>query len=94
MELHIPPRWHYVGTFCALGRLFFVLGWFLSASCTFLALVGPFFRASGCSGLDFECSGAGFGAFKTTFVNDFWRLQARITEMLFMQQNHSFCDVL
>ena len=90
----LGPCWPYVGTFFALERLFFALGWFLSASCTFLAHVGRFFRALGRSGLDFGWSGAGFGAFKTEFVEDFWRSQARTTEMLFMQQNHNFCYVL
>ena len=90
----LGPCWPYVGTFFALERLFFALGWFLSASCTFFAHVGRFFRALGRSGLDFGWSGAGFGAFKTEFVEDFWRSHARTTEMLFMQQNHSFCYVL
>ena len=53
-----------------------------------------FFQALGRSGLDFEGSGVGFGAFTTTFVDDFGCWQARIAEMLLMQQNHSFCDVL
>ena len=86
--------WVHVGTFFALERLFFAVGWFLSASCTFLAHVGRFFRAWGRCWLDFGWSGQGFGRFKTTFVDDFWRYQTRITEILFMQQNHSFCDVL
>ena len=85
---------HYVGTCFALGRLFFVLGWILSASCTFLAHVGRFFRASGRSGLDFGWSEAGFGTFKTTFDDVFGHSQARITKMLLMQRNDSFCDVL
>ena len=62
----------HVGTFLALGRLFFGLGWFLNDSCTFFAHVGRFFRALGRSGLDFGRSGVGFGAFTTTFVDDFW----------------------
>ena len=90
----LGPCWHAVDSFFALGRLFFALGWFLSASCGFFAHVGRFFRALGRSGLDLGWSGEGFGAFKTTFVDDFWRQQARITEMLLMQQNHSFYDVL
>ena len=85
--------WHYAGAFFTLGRLFFALGWFLSASCTFLAHVGRFSRAWGRSGLDFGWSGQGFKAFKTTFVDDFWRQQERITGMLPMQQDHRFCDV-
>ena len=92
--MQILPSWAHVGTFFALGRLFFARGWVLNASCTFVAHVGRFFRAWGRSGLDFGWSGQGFGAFKTTFVDDFWRLQARITEMLLMQQSCSFCDVL
>ena len=64
--------WDHVGTFFALGRLFFGLGRFLSDSCTFFPHVGHFFRVLGRSGLDFEGSGAGFGTFKTTFVVDFW----------------------
>ena len=94
MEVETPSCWGHVGTFFALGRLFFALGWFLNASCTFLAHVGRFFRAWGRSGLDFALSRQGFGAFKTTFVDDFCRWHASITEMLLMQQNHSFCDVL
>ena len=86
--------WHYAGAFFTLGRLFFALGWFLSASCTFLARVGRFFRALDRSGLDFGWSEAGFGALRTTFEDVFGHSQARITEMLLMQQNHSFCDVL
>ena len=65
------PCWAHVGTFLALGRLFFALGWFLSASCTFLARVGRFFRAWGRCGGDFGWSGQGFGTFTTTFVDDF-----------------------
>ena len=94
LEAKILPCWQYVGTFFALGRLFFDLGWILSALCTFLAYVGRFFRALGRSGLDFGWSEAGFGAFKTTFDDVFGHSQARITEMLLMQQNHNFCDVL
>ncbi len=67
----LGPSWHYVGTFFALGRLFFTLAWFLNASCTFLAHVGRFFRAWGRCGLDFGGSGQGFGAFTTTLVDDF-----------------------
>ena len=94
MELQIPPRWDHVGTFFAPGRLFFALGHLLGVCWAFFAHVGRFFRALGRSGLDFGWSGAGFRAFKTEFVEDFWRSQARTTEMLFMQQNHSFCYVL
>ena len=72
MEAETGACWDHVGSFFALGRLFFVLGWSLTASCTFLAHVGRFFRALGSSGLDFEGSGVGFGAFTTTFVDDFW----------------------
>ena len=86
--------WVHVGTFFALGRLFFALGWFLNVFCTFLAHVGRFFRALGRPGLDFGSSGPGFRAFKTTFGDVFWRWHARVAEMLIMQQNHSFCDVL
>ena len=68
----LGPCWHYVGSFFALGRLFFDLGWFLSDSWTFFPHVGCFFRALNRSGHDFEGSGAGFGALKTTFVADFW----------------------
>ena len=32
MEVQIPPRWHYVGTFFALGHLFFALGCLLGAA--------------------------------------------------------------
>ena len=62
--------WAHVGTFFALGRLFFTLAWFLNASCTFLAHVGRFFRAWSRCGLDFGWSGQGFGRFKTTFVDE------------------------
>ena len=86
--------WHYAGSFFALGRLFFALGWFSSASCTFLAHVGRFFRALDRSGLDFGWSEAGFGAFRNTFEDVFEHSRARITEMLLMQQNHSFGNVL
>ena len=79
--------------FSLLGAFFCALGWFVNASCTSLAHVGRFFRAWGRSGLDFGRSGQGFGAFKTTFVDDLCRWQARITEMLFIQQNHNFGDV-
>ena len=78
----------------ALGRLFFALGWFLNVFCTFLVHVGRFFRALGRPGLDFGSSGPGFRASKTTFDDVFWRSRARVAEMLVMQQNHSFCDVL
>ena len=80
--------------FSLLGVFFFALGWFLSASCIFFAHVGRFFRALGRCGLDFGWSEAGFGAFKTTFDDVFGHSQARITEMLLMQRNHNFCDVL
>ena len=93
-QAKILACWGHVGTFFALGRLFFALGWFLSASCTFLARVGRFFRALDRSGLDFGWSEASFGALKATFEDVFGPSQARITEMLLMQQNHSFCDVL
>ena len=86
--------WGHVGTFFALGRLFFALGWFLNVFCTFLAHVGRFFRTLGRPGLDFGSSGPGFRAFKTTFDDVFWRSHARVAEMLIMQQNHNFCDVL
>ena len=61
----------YVDIFFALGWLFFALGRSLSASCTFETHVGRFFRADGRYGLDFGWSGQGFGAFTTTFVDDF-----------------------
>ena len=64
------PCWAHVGTFFALGRIFFVLGWFLNTSCTFLAHVGRFFRAWGRCGLDFGWSGEGFGRLKTTFADE------------------------
>ena len=90
------PRlcWPYVGVFFAPGRLFFALGRFVGASGTFFAHFDRFFRVLGRSELDFGWSGAGFGAFKTTFLAACWCQQAHVTEMLFMQQNHSFCDVL
>ena len=87
------PCWAHVGTFFALGRLFFALGWFLNVFCTFLAHVGRFFPTLGRPGLDFGSSGPGFRAFKTTFDDVFWRSHARVAEMLIRQQNHSFCDV-
>ena len=43
MEVETPPSWIHVGTFFALGRLVFALGWFLNASCTFLGHVGGCF---------------------------------------------------
>ena len=86
--------WGHVGTFFASGRLFFVRGWILNASCSFLAHVSRFFRALGRSALDVGWSEAGFGTFQTTFDDAFGHSQACVTEMLLMQQNHSFCDVL
>ena len=80
--------------FLALGRLFFALGHFLCTFWALLAHLGRFFRFFGRSGLDFAGSRAGFGASKTTFFDVFWCKPAQITEMFFMQQNHSFCDVL
>ena len=71
MEPRTDVCWAHVGTFFALGSLFFALGRFLSASCTFETRVGRFLRACGRCGLDFGWSGQGFGAFPTTFVNDF-----------------------
>ena len=61
----------HVDTFFTLERLFFVLGWFLSVSCTFLARVGRFLRALGRSALDLGPSRAGFKGFKTTFYDVF-----------------------
>ena len=90
IEVKTWQCWGHVGTFFALGRLFFALGWILNASCTFLAHVGCFCRASGRSGLDFGWSEAGFGTFQTTFDDVFGHSQARVTEMLLMQQNHNF----
>ena len=83
-----------LASFFARGRLVFALGWFLHIFGTFLAHVGRFFRALGRPGLDLGSSGPGFRTFKTTFDDVFWRSRARIAEMLIMQQNHSFCDVL
>ena len=59
-----------LASFFALGRIFFVLGWFLNTSCTFLAHVGRFFRAWGRCGLDFGWSGQGLGRLKTTFADE------------------------
>ena len=73
LEDQMASGWDYVGTIFGLGRLFFALGWFLSASCTSVARAGCFFRALARSGLDFGRPGAGFGAFKTTLVDDFSR---------------------
>ena len=46
--------WGHVGTFFALGALFFALGRFLGASLTFFAHLGRFFRVWGCSWLVFS----------------------------------------
>ena len=60
----------------------------------FLLILIVFFRVLGRSELDFGWSGTGFGAFKTTFLAACWCQQAHVTEILFMQENHNFCDVL
>ena len=46
----LGPCWHHVGTFFSIRRLFFVPGWFLTASCTFWLVLVVFF---GPAGLDF-----------------------------------------
>ena len=67
--------WDHVGTFFALGRLFFALGRFLCTFWALLAHLGRFFRFFGRSGLDFAGSRAGFGAFKPTYIfRSFWVL--------------------
>ena len=90
---HVGTMLAYVGAFFALGHFFFVFGRFWNASCSLFAHCYRFFRVFGRSGLDFAWPGSSFGAFETTFFDVFWCQPARITEILFMQQNHSFCDV-
>ena len=86
----LGPCWHIFRSWASFFRSWLVLESFLC----FLAHVGRFFRTLGRPGLDFGSSGPGFRAFKTTFDDVFWRSRARVAEMLVMQHNHSFCDVL
>ena len=63
--------WHYVGTFIALGRLFFVLGRFLDTSSALSARLGRFFRVAATSRLDFGAFRDGFGGSDPLFFMDF-----------------------
>ena len=71
LETEILPSWVYVGTFIALGRLFFVLGRFLDTSSALSARLGRFFRVAATSRLDFGAFRDGFGGSDPLFFMDF-----------------------
>ena len=90
MVVEIPPRWHYVGTFFALGRLFFALGCLLAPCCAFVAHAGRFFDVLGRSGSDFGASRDKFEGSETSFFEVLSRAQACNTNKLRICQNHNF----
>ena len=73
----LEPCWRYVGSFFALGRLFFAFGRFWDISLAFSGRHGRFFYTLACSGVDF----GGFGK----AAGRFWKLQNRIFRSFFVR---------
>ena len=87
----LGPCWHY---FSLLGAFFSLLAGAYALLAFFGVTLVVFFKLGFAAGSILGGLGRVFGSFKTTFVDDVWREQARIAQMLLMQQNHNFCDVL
>ena len=82
--------WGHVGSFFALGRLFFDLGRLLGVCWMLLAHVVRFFDVSGRSGSDFGASSDDFGRSETSFFEFLSRGHACKAKKLRMCKNHSF----
>ena len=89
----LGPCWHYVGSFFALGRLFFALGRLLRVWWACFPHVRLFFSRFGWLRVGFSGLRGEFGGSETVFFGVLSCAQVRDAKKLRTCENHSFCCV-